>query len=325
LLERVRAIPGIDSAADVRDAPLYGGYWNDDIEFDDPPQKGTGLLSTFNRVSEGYFRTMGTPLLAGRDFDARDTLSSPAVAIVDQLFVTHFLHGQNPIGKRFHVEVGPGEQSPDYQIVGLVKNTVYKDLGDKREATVFVSAAQDPDPRSTATLVVHSNLPLMVTISELHGALFSVTPDLSVEFHSFRELVHDSSRREDILAKISSFFGLIAVLLATIGLYGVFSYIVTQRRNEIGIRLAVGADRTRIFKMIFRESAILFTAGIVTGTILALASGRAAKSLLFNLQPNDPVTIVCAIAALAVATLLATAIPAHRAASVDPMAVLRDE
>lgn len=325
LLERVRAIPGIDSAADVRDAPLYGGYWNDDIEFDAAPQNGAGLLSSFNRVSEGYFRTMGTPLIAGRDFNPHDTLSSPPVAIVDQLFVTRFLHGKNPIGKRFHVEVGPGEQSPRYQIVGLVKNTVYRDLSDKREPTVFVAAAQDPDPRSTADIVVHSKLPLTATVSELRGALFSVTPDLSVEFHSFHQLVHDSTRREDILAKISSFFGLIAVLLATIGLYGVFSYIITQRRNEIGIRLAVGADRARIFKMIFRESAILFAIGISAGTILALASGRAAKSLLFNLQPDDPLTIIAAIVALGVATLLATAIPAHRAASVDPMTVLRDE
>jgi len=325
LLERVRAIPGIDSAADVRDAPLYGGYWNDDFEFDSSSQKGTVLLSTFNRVSEGYFRTMGTPLVAGRDFDARDTLFSPAVAIVDQLFITRFLHGQDPIGKRFHVEVGPGEQSPHYQIVGVVKNSVYRDLSYKREPTVFVSAAQDPDPRSTADIVVHSKLPLITTVSELRTALFSVTPDLSVQFHSFRELVHDSIRREDILAKISGFFGLIAVLLVSIGLYGVFSYIVTQRRNEIGIRLAVGADRARIFKMIFRESAILFAIGVSVGTILALASGRAAKSLLFNLQPDDPVTIIGAIVALGIATLLATAIPAHRAASVDPMAVLRDE
>lgn len=211
-----------------------------------------------------------------------------------------------------------------WPFIGVVKNAVYGDLGDKREPTVFVSAAQDPDPRSTATIVVHSNLPVMTTVSELRAALFSVTPDLSVDFHPFHELVHDSSRREDILAKISSFFGLIAVLLATIGLYGVFSYIVTQRRNEIGIRLAVGADRARIFKMIFRDSAILFFIGIAAGTILALASGRAAKSLLFNLQPSDPVTILCASAALAGAMLFVTAIPAHRAAGVDPMTVLRD-
>ncbi|HEY7306788.1 MAG TPA: FtsX-like permease family protein, partial [Bryobacteraceae bacterium] len=325
LLERVRAVAGIDSAADVRDAPLYGGYWNDNIDFDDAPQKGAGLLSNFNRVSDGYFRTVGTPLIAGRDFDDHDTLSSPAVAIVDQVFVTRFLHGHDPIGKRFHVRVGPGEEPRPYQIIGLVKNTVYTDLADKREPTVFVSAAQDPDPRSTATLVVHSNLPLTATVSELREALSSVSPDLSVEFHSFRELIHDSVRRQDVMAKISSFFGLIAVLLATIGLYGVFSYIVNQRRNEIGIRLAVGADRGNIFRMIFRESAILFMAGVGTGTLLTLVCGRAAKSLLFNLQPNDPVTIFCGIAALGVATLLATAIPAHRAATVDPMTVLRDE
>jgi ABC-type antimicrobial peptide transport system permease subunit len=127
------------------------------------------------------------------------------------------------------------------------------------------------------------------------------------------------------MAKISAFFGFIAVLLASIGLYGVFSYIVSQRRNEIGIRLAIGADRASIFKMIFRESAVLFLIGAAVGTALALLSGRAAKSLLFNLQPNDAVTILCAIVVLAIATLLATAIPARRAASVDPMMVLRDE
>lgn len=326
LLERVRAIPGVDAAADVRDPPLYGGYWNDDIGFDDGPEKGsTGLLTNFNRVSDGYFRTMGTPFVAGRDFNDHDTLNTPGVAVVDQTFVTRFLHGHDPMRRRFHVEVGVGEAPRSYQIVGVVKNAVYADLGDKREPTVFVSAAQDPDPRITATLVVHSNLPLFATMSALRRALLEVNPDLTLEFHSFKELVHDSVRREDILAKISGFFGLIAALLATVGLYGVFSYIVTQRRNEIGIRLAVGADRRRIWRMIFRESAILFAIGIATGTILSLAGGRAAKSLLFNLQPNDPLTILCAIAALGGATLLATAVPAYRAANVDPMTVLRDE
>lgn len=326
LLERVRGIPGIDAAADVRDPPLYGGYWNDDIGVDDGPEKGsTGLLANFNRVSDGYFRTMGTPLTAGRDFNDYDTLHSPGVAIVDQTFVTRFLHGHDPIGKRFHVEVGVGEAPRSYQIVGLVKNAVYADLGDKREPTVFVSAAQDPEPRVTATLVVHSNLPLFATVSSLRRTLLEVNPDLTLEFHPFKELVHDSVRREDILAKISGFFGLIAALLATVGLYGVFSYIVTQRRNEIGIRLAVGADRRRISRMIFRESAILFAAGTLAGTILSFAGGRAAKSLLFNLQPNDPLTILCAIVALGGATLLATTLPAYRAANVDPMTVLRDE
>jgi putative ABC transport system permease protein len=326
LLERVRGIPGVDAAAEVRDPPLYGGYWNDNIDLDDAPLKGsTGLLANFNRVSDGYFQTMGTPFIGGRDFNDHDTLHSRGVAIVDQTFVTRFLHGHDPIGGRFHVEVGPGEAPRSYEIVGVVKNAVYADLGDKLEPTVLVSAAQDPDPRDTATLVVHSNLSLFATVSALRRALLEVNPDLTLEFHSFNELVHDSVRREDILAKISGFFGLIAALLATIGLYGVFSYVVTQRRNEIGIRLAVGADRRRIFRMIFRESAILFASGIVAGTILSLAGGRAARSLLFNLQPNDPLTILCAIAALGGATLLATAVPAYRAANVDPMTVLRDE
>ena len=328
LLDRVRAIPGVDAAATSRDPPLYGGFWNENIGLDESRQNETAtLLSDFNSVSDGYFRTMATPLIAGRDFNAHDTLSSPPVAIVDQTFVTRFLHGKDPIGTWFHVLVGPGEPQHRFQIIGVVSNAVYGDqLERKLEPTAFIDAAQDPEhARRGATIIVHSRLSLAATISELRGALLGFNPDMTLEFHSFHELIHDSTRREDIMAKISGFFGFIAVLLASIGLYGVFSYIVSQRRNEIGIRLAVGADRASIFKMIFRESAVLFAIGTATGTVLALLSGRAAKSLLFNLQPNDALTILCAILALAIATLLATAIPARRAASVDPMTVLRDE
>lgn len=326
MLERVRSIPGIDSAALVANPPLSDSWANDNITLDKTDDKAaTNVLSNFNRVSSGYFQTMSMPLIAGRDFNSHDTLASPPVAVVDKLFVARFLHGENPLGKNFHIEVGPGEKPQHFQIIGLVNNAKYGNLQRGLEPTVYLDEEQDPTPSSGQAFVVHSNLALAPTTSAIRSAMEEIDPHSTIQFKAMPAMIYDLVRREDVMAKLSSIFGVLAVVLATIGLYGVMSFIVAQRRNEIGIRMAVGASGREIIKLMLRQSAVLLLVGLIAGTALSLMAGRAAKSLLFELQPNDPATILSAILGLMLVTAFATLIPARRAARLDPMTALREE
>ena len=325
ILDKLRAAPGIDSATTAAQTPITGNYFESNIRVpsSDPVgvQQGT---TNINIVSDGYFATLGTPFLSGRDFNTHDTPSAPQVAIVDQSFAARFFHGQNPVGKVFQFDRGP-DPPLACQIVGLAANAKYADLHHAFLPTAFIPASQDKNPEPAGTFLVHSSLSLAATISTVRSAILSASPGASLEFRSLPTIIDDSVRRESVLAKLSGFFGFLAVVLATVGLYGVISYLVTQRRSEIGIRLAVGAGRAQILKMVFRESALLLVAGLAAGAALALFSGPALRSMLFNLKPNDPAILAMAIVALTLVTFLATLIPARRAAGIDPMTALRDE
>jgi ABC-type antimicrobial peptide transport system permease subunit len=190
---------------------------------------------------------------------------------------------------------------------------------------VFLPVAQNDPPDSSTNFMVHSDLPLAAAIATTRTALEHVNRGITLEFHSLPVLADDSIRRESLMAKLSSIFGLLAIVLATIGLYGVKSYIVAQRRHEIGLRLALGADRPNILRMMLTQSGVMLVAGLVVGTLVALAAGRAAQSLLFEVRANDPATFVLAIAGLTLVSFIASLIPALKAASIPPMAALREE
>ncbi len=326
MLEQLRHSPGIDMAASVQLSPLSGGYWNSPIRLDgasagdkrEPHPK-------WNRVSEGYFRTMGTPMYGGRDFDAHDSVGAPQVAIVDQSFVDRFFPKQSPVGRVFHDIPELGEKSHQFLIVGVVKRLKYEGLQSEFAPMIFLPLAQDEKPGSDTNFMVHSQLPLGPTIASARRALERVNRGITVEFHSLPVLAADSIRRESLMAKLSSVFGLLAIVLATIGLYGVKSYIVAQRRHEIGLRLALGADRPNILRIMLTQSGIMLAAGLTLGTIVALAAGRAAQALLFEVKANDPATFVVAIAGLTLVSFIASLIPALRAAAIPPMAALREE
>ncbi len=325
ILDKLRTAPGIDSASTAAQAPITGSYFESSIRVAPSgggvPQQGTPNI---NIVSDGYFATLATPLLAGRDFNAHDLPSSPTVAIVDQTFAARFFSGQNPVGRVFQFDRG-ADAPVDCQIVGLTANAKYADLHHAFLPTIFTPASQDADPQSAGTLMVHSNVPLVATMAAVRSAVMEASPGASLEFRSLPTIIDDSVRRENVLAKLSGFFGFLAVALATVGLYGVISYLVNQRRSEIGIRLAVGAAGAQILRMVLRESALLVAVGLGIGTGLALVVAPALRSMLFNLKPNDPAVLAVAVGALAVVSLIATLIPARRAAATDPMSALRDE
>jgi predicted permease len=324
LLDRVRAIPGVVAAADTNIVPVSGYGWNNEVEIVGT-EKSKKQISNFNQVTPNYFKTLGTPILAGRDFDDRDAASSPKVAIVNQTFARKFLDGANPLGRRFQVIEYVGRSRPIYEIVGFVKDTKYESLKEDFAPIIFVPAAQDERPDQSAQFLVRSDLPLAGLLSDVKRTIGDASPEINLEFQAFRTQIRESLLRERLMATLSGFFGFLAGVLATIGLYGLISYTVARRTNEIGIRMALGAQRGNVIRMVMGEAGVLLGAGLGVGAALSFAAARTATSLLYGLKPYDPVTIALAIVALAGVAAAASFLPAHRASRLDPMVALRYE
>jgi len=324
LLNRLRAIPGVEATASASVVQISGNGWNDSIEMLGQRAQER-MVPWFDRVSPGYFGTMGTSFLSGRDFDDRDTPSAPEVAIVNQEFSRKFMGGGNPIGRSFRMLVGPGEPQHVFQIVGLVKNSKYQSLREDFKPIVFVAESQNKEPGLGVTFMVRSMLPLGSLMTAVKKTVLGENSEISLQFQVFTTQVQESLMRERLMATLSGFFGFLAVALATVGLYGVISYMVARRRNEIGIRIALGASRGNVLNLVLREAGLLLAVGLVIGIGLALAVGRAASSMLFGLQPSDPMTIGASVAGLAVVAIAASLLPAMRAARVEPMVALREE
>lgn len=323
LLARTRAIPGVLSAASVRVVPLSGGGWNDNVSI--PGSQVQRKVANFNRVSPGYFQTVGTPLLAGRDFNDHDTATSPQVAIVTEKFAGSFLNGANPVGRTFSMVQQDGKADRVYQIVGMVRDTKYNDLREEFTPIVFVAEAQDEEPDLETCIMVRSDQPLVGVVSAIKRTMSDADPAMVLTFREFNTLIREGLLRERLMATLAGFFGLLAAILAMIGLYGVISFVVIQRRNEIGVRMALGADRRSIVTMIMREAGALLIAGLTLGTVLALMAGTAAGSLLYGLRARDPWTLILAALGLACVATTASFVPAQRAAALDPMLALREE
>jgi ABC-type antimicrobial peptide transport system permease subunit len=212
-----------------------------------------------------------------------------------------------------------------FEIVGVVKNTKYRNLREDFVPIGYYPTAQNTRPTEGDQILIRSNLPLSALTASLRRTFGEINPEIAFEFRAFKAYIGEGLLRERLMATLSGFFGLLAGVLAAVGLYGVVSYMVARRRNEIGIRIALGARRGQVVALIFRESALLLAIGLVTGAILTLAAGKIAASLLFGLKPYDPMTILLAMGTLAAIAAAATYLPAQRAAQLDPMAALREE
>ena len=323
LLDRLGAQPGVLSAAQVGFTPVSGSGWNEMVR----PESATGASkeSFFNRVGSGYFRTMGTALVAGRDFDDRDTTGSPKVTIVNEVFAKSFFGAANPLGRTFRVEGPAGKPDPMYQIVGVVRNTKYYELREDFLPISFLPAAQNDDPDAGVTYVLRTTAPLGDLFRGVKAAVAEVHPRIAIQFQVMTAQLQESLMRDRLMATLAGSFGFLAAVLATLGLYGVIAYMVARRRNEIGVRIALGADRGRVVRLVLREAALLLAVGLAIGTGLALWAGRAASAMLFGLKAYDPATFAGAIALLALVALLASYGPARRASRLEPMQALREE
>lgn len=318
-----KAIPGVESAANATMVPFGGETWNNDVILEGSEQDAGVAWENF--LGPGYFKTLGTSLLAGRDFDDRDTANSPKVAIVNQAFVRKILKGADPMGKRFRIHEPPGKPRPLYEIIGLTGDNKFQDMHEEYLPFMYFPATQQEKPGPDDQIIIRSSLPLGSLMASVKQAMNAVNPGIDLEFKVFKTQVHNSLVQDELMATLSGFFGFLAALLAAIGLYGVISYMVLQRTKEIGIRMAIGAKGIDVVGMIMREAGILTVAGLVIGTTLALASAQVVKSLLYGLKPRDPLTLVLAVVTLAAVAAFASFLPAYRASRLDPLKALHYE
>jgi predicted permease len=322
LVDSVRSTPGILNAATTTNIPLLGASWTHGIRIG--TKEGS---SKFAWVSPSYFETMGIPLRSGRGFNERDTAASPHVVVVNQAFVNEFTGGQNPIGRTLRTSPEPDYPATMYEIVGTIPDTKYNDVRTSTPPMAFAPAPQMPATaqRPWTAIMIYSHANTRTVADEVRQRVSKEHPGINMDFADFQLMIRDGMVRERLMALLSGFFGLLAAILAMIGLYGVISYIVARRQREIGIRLALGAYRGQVVSLIMREAGWLLAIGVVTGTALALFAGRGATSLLFGLKPYDPPTLIAAVAALVFIAALASFVPAQRASRLDPMMALRCE
>jgi predicted permease len=324
LMERLRtaaaAAPGVRSAVTSAITPLSGAGWNARVGETPTEPADRRQMTWMNAVSPGWFATMGTPLLAGRDFDAGDvTTGTPAVAIVNQAFANRFLKGP-AVGQV--VRVGGPSNRPAYRIVGLLADAVYRSPREGAVPTIYVPPSVD-DFGTSLTIAAAPGQRAAVQRA-VAAALTRAAPRVSFTFRTFDEYIHATMLREQLVALLSAFFGALGLLLAAVGLYGVVSHAVNARRTEIGVRLALGSSAGGIIGLIFRRVAVLLAIGLIIGAAASLWAARFVQTLLFQLDARDPTTFVAAALVLAAAVILAAWLPARRAARLDPARVLRE-
>ena len=321
----LRALPGVVSAAQSMTTPLGNSQWNTVIHSDVPHALvGDDNTAYFNFVDADYFATLRTALLAGRNLSAADSANSQPVAVINQSLARKFFPGVNPIGRTFRPEGGARKLDPPVEVVGIAKDAKYESVREETYPTVFRPIAQVAENQAD-NFELRTALPPASMRKAIQSAIAGVNPAIPIEIHSLAAQVDDSMTRERLLAALSAFFGGLALLLATIGLYGTLSYLVAQRRMEFGIRMALGATSRSILRLVMRDVTMLLLGGIAAGLGLSLAATRLLGAMLFGIQPRDPVTMALGGALMAVVSLAAGLVACRRATKVDPMAALRQE
>jgi len=315
LLDNVRRIPGVVSAALANDAPLdVNTGWNILVQRDPAgPPRQAGASVAF--ISPDYFKTMGIPLVRGRDFDERDGASALRAVIVNENFVgTYLPPGRDPIGASV---VGNGNMT--FEIVGVVKDSASIGLRDLDQHMLYV-------PRGQGVLHVRSAVPPASLTASIEAAVRQLDPNVPIfNVRTIDQQIDRSMRTERTFARLSSTFGILALVLSAVGLHGVIANAVSRRRKELGMRLALGAEPRRILRLVLGEAGLLVALGAAAGLPCALLTGRAIRSLLFGIQSGDWKSVTAALGVLIVIAAFSAWIPARRASRVDPMIALRAE
>jgi len=319
--ERIGSLPGVRAASFAQNPPFSGGPVRSVyVEGAETTPGNNGILTLTEPVTPGYFGTVGIPILRGRDFQDSDRNGAVLVAIVNEAMAARFWPNQDALGKRFKF------YGQEYrQVIGIAKNSRYGDLSDRAvPAFIYTALAQTPAP--AVTLHVRAVSDPVALLGVVRKEVQSFDRNLPIiQIQTASDMIRLDLWFPRLGAGMLSVFGLLALLLATVGLYGVMAYSVTQRSSEIGIRMALGARSSDVTKMLIRELMLLVLPGVVGGTLLAIGLARSVTSMLYGVSPYDPVTFVGAAAALFAVSLLASILPARRAMRVDPLIALRQE
>ncbi|HKF51700.1 MAG TPA: ABC transporter permease [Candidatus Acidoferrales bacterium] len=328
LFDRVRALPGVQSASLTSSVPM-SNYGNNDYlkisDYQNPPGQGLPLVA-YGVVSPGFFENMRIPLLRGRSFTEADQKGAPYVAVVSQAFAERYWPNQDPIGKHF-AKVS-GLTNPQYEVVGVAKNCHFNDLTSVIDPYFYLPLGQDYALSSLQILQIRSAAPPDIVIRETQDVVRSLAPDLPLfDIHTMTESLDtlQGFLLFRLAAGLAAALGLLGLTLAIVGVYGVISYSVSQRTHEIGIRMALGAQRAEVLKMILGQGFVIVAAGLVLGCLSAFAAARLISNMLVGVSAADPATYSVVTLILALVALLACYIPARRAMRVDPMVALRYE
>ena len=322
LFDELRRVPGVLSASVSTHTPLNGSTWSEPVvPAGRPlPERDNALLIG---AGPGFFATMRMPLLAGREFTEQDSASSVPVAVVNERFAQRTFPNQSPIGQRLSTRLNG--TPTELQIIGLVKNANTRTLRAVPPATVFVSFAQLPNDEHPFTLEIRAAGALSDVTQGVQQTLLSKLPGTPIEVHSLAAQADATIVQERMMATLAGGFGLLALALASVGIYGLLAYGVARRTKEIGIHMALGAQRRRVIGLVLRGARQSLLIGLAIGLPAALAASRWVESMLFGLKPTDPVAIVAAVVLLAVVAHVAAYVPALRASRVDPLVALRHE
>jgi len=323
LIDKLRVLPGVESVTIMEER--LGSWWSDnfsmmvDGKMPDVPDNSRTVRN--NVVGPDFFHTLGVPILEGRDFADSDTAASPPVAIINELFAQRFLPNQNPLGHR----IGTDDGKFQFTVVGVVKNHKYRSIDEEPIPMAWVPYTQGPPVgKMHVELRVHGE-PLAI-LPTARKVLQEMDPNLPlIEPITQRAQYETTISRQLLFARLAGFFGVLAVVLVATGLYGTLAYRVNNRVVEIGVRMAVGAQRSQVIWMVLRDSLILTAVGVVIGIPIAALVGRALGSSLYGIRPFDALTYCVAVLGVAVVAVAASMIPAHRAANIDPLTALRAE
>ena len=321
---RVSAIPGV-RAASFSFFTFNQGAWSEDAwtPEESPEAKGNREV-VYNKVGRGFFSAMGLKLLSGRTFDQQDSENSPKVAVINETMARLFFPNESPLGRRFRMDGPDAKPENDRIVVGVVRDAKYMALKERPWPAAYLPYSQEPG--YLWNFEVRYSGDAGSTAPAVRQVIHDVDPRLPVTgAGTLAEQVDRSVVDQRLTAQLSSFFGLVAVFLACIGIYGLMSYAVVHRTNEIGIRVALGAQQGQVLRLIMRQGLVLAASGVAVGIALALIFTRLLRSLLFGVQPFDPVTFIGVAFLLTLIALAACYLPARRAMRVDPVVALRYE
>ena len=331
LFDRVRAaaaaVPGVSAAAISWLTPVSGSGWNGGIELPDRPDlTGREAMSFFNSVTPGWFAAYGTAVRAGREFTERDAPGAPPVAVVNDAFVRKFFRDGQAIGRMVPYRRGPSGGPVQVEIVGVVEDAAYRSVRDPVPPTLYFPFAQahaDGAPEAAGLGVRSTAGSPALLVRALADAITRVDADLALTFRPLDAFVDGALAQERMLALLSGFFGALALILAAIGIYGTTSYAVSRRLPEIGVRMALGADSSGVVRLVLRRVLVPVGLGVVLGSILSVWASGFVETLLYGLEPRDPLTFAGAGLILTAIAAVAAWLPARRAARIDPVRVLR--